>query len=109
MNHDGMPSRSGQVAVPLGRAMRRHVIGFLEPVGVRLAAKLDIGLLETVLDVVQVIVTHRHGNLGLLLEELGGYLLGSGQAPAGVKPISNLLACEDWWSAGLNPAGDRSL
>ena len=38
-----------------------------------------------------VIVMHRHRNHGLLLSELGGYLMGAEQAPAGTKRISNLI------------------
>jgi hypothetical protein len=34
--------------------------------------------------------------LGFLLSELGGYLLGLDQAPAGTKRISNLLRSRHW-------------
>ena len=58
--------------------------------------KLDIRLVQTALDLVQVILTHRHRALGLLLTELGGYLLSPAQAPAGAKRISNLIHAPDW-------------
>jgi len=51
---------------------------------------------QTALDLVQTILTHRHRPLGLLLTELGGYLLSPAQAPAGTKRISNLIHCPDW-------------
>ena len=39
---------------------------------------------------------HRHRNQGLLLSELGGYLLGGERAPAGTKRISNLMRSQGW-------------
>jgi hypothetical protein len=40
--------------------------------------------------------------MGLLLSELGGYLLGPDQAPAGTKRISNLVHAADWSDADIN-------
>jgi hypothetical protein len=76
--------------------LRSHLIQFVRPVAERLAAKLDIRLVQTALDLVQVILTHRHRALGLLLTELGGYLLSPAQAPAGAKRISNLIHAPDF-------------
>jgi hypothetical protein len=42
------------------------------------------------------ILLHRHRNNGLLLSELGGYLLGPEQCQAGTKRISNLVHSERW-------------
>jgi hypothetical protein len=67
-----------------------------------LAAHLDIRLVQTALDLVQVILTHRHRPLGLLLTELGFYLLSPAQAPAGAKRISNLIHCPHWSGEDLN-------
>ena len=39
---------------------------------------------------------HRHRNNGLLLSELGGYLLGAEACHAGTKRISNLLHSQKW-------------
>jgi hypothetical protein len=78
------------------------LVQFLRPVGERLAEQLDIRLVRTAIDLVQVIITHRHRHLGLLLSELGGYLLGPEQAPAGAKRISNLLHAPDWSADDIN-------
>lgn len=58
--------------------------------------RMDRRLVKTLFDLMLVIVMHRHRNHGLLLSELGGYLLGEGQAPAGTKRISNLLGSRHW-------------
>jgi len=48
------------------------------------------------LDLLPVIVMHHHRNQGLLLSDLGGFLLGAEHAPAGTKRISNLLRSPRW-------------
>jgi hypothetical protein len=57
---------------------------------------MDRRLVHTLLDLLPVIVMHRHRNQGLLLSELGGFLLGAQHAPAGTKRISNLLRSPGW-------------
>jgi hypothetical protein len=57
---------------------------------------MDRRLVQTFLDLLPVIVMHRHRNQGLLLSELGGFLLGAEHAPAGTKRISNLLRNPGW-------------
>jgi hypothetical protein len=57
---------------------------------------LDVRLVRTALGLLQVMLVLRHTRYGLLLSELGGYLLGPGQAPAGTKRISNLLRSRHW-------------
>src|SRR5258706_16417958 len=53
-------------------------------------------MLGTFLPSVAVILTFRDRANGLLLSELGGYLLSPDQAPAGTKPLSNLLHSLRW-------------
>src|SRR5919109_2395446 len=96
MRHDAISARRAQGAPRLAQQLRTHLVQFLRPVGERLAEQLDIRLVRTAIDLVQVIITHRHRALGLLLSELGGYLLGPDQAPAGTKRISNLIHAEAW-------------
>jgi hypothetical protein len=43
-----------------------------------------------------VIVKFRHPRDGLLLSELGGYILDPEHAPAGTKRISNLIRSTKW-------------
>jgi hypothetical protein len=57
---------------------------------------LDRRLVKTLLDMVQVILIHRHRNNGLLLSELGDHLLGGERGPAGVKRIAKLLQSQRW-------------
>jgi len=69
---------------------------FVRPLLQEMYKKMDRRLVQTFLDLLMVIVTHRHRNNGLLLSELGGYLLGAEHAPAGTKRISNLLGSQGW-------------
>lgn len=70
----------------------------VSPLLASLYQKMDRRLVQTLLDLLLVIVMHRHRNQGLLLSELGGYLLGADRAPAGTKRIHNLLASLRWQS-----------
>jgi hypothetical protein len=69
---------------------------FVKPLLQNLYRKLDRRLVQTLLDLLIVIVIHRHRNHGLLLSELGGHLLDGEHAPAGTKRISNLLSHPGW-------------
>jgi hypothetical protein len=51
------------------------------------------------LDLVLVILMHRHRNNGLLLSELGDHLLGGERGPAGVKRIASLVHSVRWKSS----------
>jgi Transposase DDE domain len=96
MLYDDRSLPSAQAQPILAHTLRAHLVQFLRPLAERLARQLDIRLVQTAVDLVQVIITHRHGALGLLLTELGGYLLSPAQAPAGAKRISNLIHAPDW-------------
>lgn len=67
---------------------------FLTPLMQRLNAKLDMRLVKTLQDLVQVILLHRQQ--ALVISELGGELLGEAHAPAGSKRIGNLLHSGNW-------------
>ncbi len=68
---------------------------------VQLKVGMDRRLVQTLLSLVMVILIHRHRNQGLLLSELGGYLLDPEQAPAGTKRISRLLHAPGWTSEDI--------
>jgi hypothetical protein len=70
----------------------RFVLALLQD----LDARMDRRRVQTCLDLLLVIVRHRHRNQGLLLSELGGFLLGAEPALAGTKRISNLLHSPAW-------------
>ncbi len=69
---------------------------FLHPLLLWLDASLDKRLVRTFLRTVQAILQFRHRAHGLLLSELGAYLLSPAQAPAGTKRLSNLLHSPKW-------------
>lgn len=69
---------------------------FLQPLLLWLDATLDKRLVRTFLQTVQAILQFRHRAHGLLLSELGAYLLSPAQAPAGTKRLSNLLHSPKW-------------
>lgn len=71
---------------------------FLKPFLEELHKAVDRRLVKTLLDLVLVILMHRHRNNGLLLSELGDHLLGGERGPAGVKRIASLLHSAKWKS-----------
>jgi len=71
---------------------------FLRPFLEELHQSVDRRLVKTLLDLVLVILMHRHRNNGLLLSELGDPLLGGERGPAGVKRIGSLLHSAKWKS-----------
>lgn len=80
------------------REMETRCWRFLQPLLQELHKRLDRRLVKTVLDLVLVIVMHRHRNNGLLMSELGEHLLGSDRGPAGVKRIASMLHSSRWQS-----------
>lgn len=59
------------------------------PLLAALDAQLDVRLVRTFLATIAVIIQFRNRAQGLLLSELGAYLLSPQHAPAGTKRISN--------------------
>ncbi|RIK25403.1 MAG: hypothetical protein DCC55_40625 [Chloroflexi bacterium] len=101
-----------------------RVVEFLGPLLITLDEMLDKRLVRTFVRTVMAIITFRHGSQGLLLSELGGYILNPAQAPAGTKRLSNLLRSKGWthrliddflWQRGearvhaLKQAGEEAL
>ncbi|HSM70224.1 MAG TPA: transposase, partial [Anaerolineales bacterium] len=78
------------------RQLEEQLVTLLWPLLVKLNEKLDRRLVNTLLGLVMAIVIHRHRNNGLLLSELGSYLLGAERSCAGTKRISNLVHSERW-------------
>ena len=91
------------------KALEERVVKLLWPVLVAIKQRVDRRLVKTFLGLVFAILMHRHRNNGLLLSELGGYLLGPEQSQAGTKRISTLVHSARWeasvvedylWQAG---------
>jgi hypothetical protein len=73
-----------------------RLVRFLEPLLVKLDEVLDKRLVRTFVQTVIAIISFRHASHGLLLSELGSYILNAQQAPAGTKRLSNLLRSQKW-------------
>ncbi len=82
------------------KELEKQLVKMLWPLLREMKQRLDRRLVKTLLGLVFAIVMHRHRNNGLLLSELGGYLLGSEQCQAGTKRISNLVRSTRW-AAGI--------
>jgi len=80
------------------RGLENKCWEFLRPFLEELHKRVDRRLVKTMLDLVLVILMHRHRNNGLLLSELGDHLLGGERGPAGVKRIASLLYSARWKS-----------
>jgi hypothetical protein len=101
-----MDEHRAKAAPGQGSAQQAEVLSqlcyvFVRPLLIQLHQSLDRRLVQTLLDLMQVIVIHRHRQHGLLLSELGGHLLGPAQAPAGTKRIDRLLKSQRWQAATL--------
>lgn len=80
----------------MAQGLTAQLAHFLFPLLVELDRLLDKRLVRTFLQSIAVILTFRDRANGLLLSELGGYLLSAEHAPAGTKRLSNLLHSAKW-------------
>jgi Transposase DDE domain len=96
MNQDTPSAGALQGSREVSQSLVGHCFEFVVPLLRELNQRLDRRLVQTVLDLILVIVMHRHRNHGLVLSELGEHLLGAAHAPAGVKRIANLLHSSRW-------------
>lgn len=95
-HHDATSSRATQASAYAADRLSRHLVTFLAPLFRTLDQRLDRRLVSTFLATLITIVEWRNRAHGLLLSELGAYLLSPEQAPAGTKRLSNLLRSERW-------------
>lgn len=87
-----------QVSGEMARRIGECPEAFVQPLLVELEKCLDKRLVRTFLTTLQVIVQFRRRAQGLLLSELGAYILPPDRAPAGTKRLSNLLRSKKWAS-----------
>ncbi len=85
----------------LARRSHQQLVAFLAPLLRQLDHHLDARLVRTFLATIRAMLTLRHRSHGLLLSELGAYLLSPAHAPAGTKRLSNLLRSPNWSAALL--------
>jgi hypothetical protein len=85
-----------QEALEKSWEIKELCLRYLTPLLSKLDQVMDARLVNTLFDLVLVIVIHRDRHQGLILSELGGELFGEKPAPAGSKRISNLLHSKRW-------------
>lgn len=90
---------SVQAPPVLATQLHQHLTTFLTPLLQQLDAQLDVRLVRTFRATIVAMLVLRHRAYGLLLSELGGYLLHPQHAPAGTKRLSNLLRSPRWSAA----------
>src|SRR5581483_4210144 len=94
--HDVTPTIAAQASELAATRLSTHLVSFLAPLLRSLDQRLYRRLVATFLATLIAIVEWRNRAHGLLLSELGAYLLTPEQAPAGTKRVSNLLRSERW-------------
>jgi hypothetical protein len=93
----GISIESGQAVAPqVAQGLGQSLEDFLSPLLRQLDEQIDKRLVRTFFKTIQAMIEFRHRSVGLLLSELGAYLLCPEQAPAGTKRLSNLLRCSKW-------------
>ena len=98
MNKSNAKSGKGQGAEEISRYLVDRVYAYAYGALEELKRRLDRRLVQTFFNLLLIILSHRHRNNGLLLSELGGYMLGMACAPAGTKRIANMLHSQKWGS-----------
>jgi hypothetical protein len=96
MNKGNGKPRKKQGSICVSEIIVHRLYLYTKSILYELSQHTDRRLVQTFMDLLAVILIHRHRNQGLLLSELGGYLLGMDRAPAGTKRISNLLHSKNW-------------
>lgn len=89
-------SVSSQEAALVSEELHERLLTFIAPLLIRLDEQLDKRLVRTFVRLMEAVIMLRHRGVGLLLSELGAYVLTASQAPAGTKRISNLVRSKRW-------------
>src|SRR3954453_18385572 len=93
---DSILDKGKQASPVVSQQLAQQLASFVAPLLLELDALIDKRLVRTLLATLSVIVQFRNRANGLLLSELGAYLMSAQQAPAGTKRLSNLLHCPKW-------------
>src|SRR5436853_1342923 len=94
--HSAISTSTAQASELAATRLAHQLAGFLAPVLRTLDQQIDRRLVSTFLATLIAIVQWRNRAHGLLLSELGAYILTPEQAPAGTKRLSNLLRSSHW-------------
>lgn len=76
----------------LEKELQKYLVSILRGLNIQ----IDRRLVGTFFGLIMAILINRNRNHGLILSELGGYLLGPERCRAGTKRISKLLQSEKW-------------
>jgi hypothetical protein len=93
---DAVLATGAQAAPQVAAALHQRLVTFLLPLSFLLDERIDCRLVRTFVATIEAMIRWRHRAHGLLLSELGGYLLAPEHAPAGTKRLSNLLRSSRW-------------
>jgi hypothetical protein len=93
---DAVLATGAQASPQVAAALRQRLVTFLLPLAIMLDQRVDRRLVRTFVATVEAMLRWRNRAHGLLLSELGGYLLTPEHAPAGTKRLSNLLRSPRW-------------
>lgn len=93
---DNILARGKQASATVARQLGEQLGSFVAPLLGELDTLIDKRLVRSFLATLQVIIQFRNRACGLLLSELGAYLMPADQAPAGTKRLSNLLRSSKW-------------
>lgn len=93
---DSIFEKGKQASPDVSRRLGEQLAGFVAPLLLELDTLIDKRLVRSFLATLGVIIQFRNRAHGLLLSELGAYLMSADQAPAGTKRLSNLLRCTKW-------------
>jgi hypothetical protein len=88
LNYEEQKGQSQEFGARLGE--------FVGPLLKEMDQQVDKRLVRTFLKTLEAIIRFRHSAYGLLLSELGAYILTPEHAPAGTKRLSNLLRSNKW-------------
>jgi len=102
LRHNAISDDRTQASAFAAQRLYRQLVQFLAPLLQTLDQRLDVRLVRTFLATLVAIIQWRNRPHGLLLSELGAYLLTPTQAPAGTKRLSNLLRSSKWTTALLS-------
>jgi hypothetical protein len=95
-DYDALLATGKQAAGAISDHLRQRLTTFVAPLLEELDAQLDARLVRTFQATLEVLLRFRHRQYGLLLSELGAWLLSPDRAPAGTKRLSNLLRSAKW-------------
>lgn len=98
---DALVGEGVQASGRVAGAMREQLDMFLAPRLLWLDTQLDVRLVHTFAQGIAALLQWRNRAHGLLLSELGGFVLTPAQAPAGTKRLSNLLRSPKWAAADV--------